>query len=331
MEAALALQRRGKWEAATLEGEVVADRYAVERLIGRGGMGEVYLARDNLLRRDVAIKVTRSHDDPKLTERCQREAHLAARFDHPNIVRIFDLGYLGNRPFLVMELLRGKRFAQLLQERGPMDPESVADLLDGVATALDLIHAHGIVHRDIKLDNLMLVDQVDGTARPKLLDFGVALASEDELPRLTVEGAFVGTPLYSAPEVLVGASPDPTSDIYSLAVVAYKLMTGVAPFEELETQQMLRAKVIEDVTPPSWVRANLPLEIDELFTAALSRDPGLRPNTASELIAGIRAVPQIRFSLRRRPEGWTRSHFYFGGGIVSFLLAGLVLWSASSL
>jgi serine/threonine-protein kinase len=329
MQAALAHRRRRKWKQPELEGELVAGRYAIQHLLARGGMGEVYRARDELLGRDVAIKVNRAQDDPDLTERFRREAHLAARFDHPNIVRIFDLGQTEDDcPFLVMELLRGTRFTELANEKGPMDPETVADLLEGVANALDLVHREGIVHRDLKLDNLMLVEQADGPPRPKLLDFGVALAPEVEAPRLTVDGAVVGTPLYCAPEVLIGATPDSSSDVYSLAVVAYKLLTGTAPFEELESQQMLRAKVGEDVAPPSSVRADLPPALDPLFAAALSRDPSLRPASASELIAGLRAV---RARSNRLPARWTRTHFYFAGGIVSFLLAGLVLLLARSI
>ena len=327
MHAALAERCRRRWNDAELEGEIVADRYAIRALIARGGMGEVYRGRDELLRRDVAIKVSRRRDDPKLIERFQREASLAARFDHPNIVRIFDFGQTDDGcPFLVMELLRGQRFTELSKRCGPMDPESVADLLEGVAGALDRVHREGIVHRDLKLDNLMLVDREDGPPTPKLLDFGVALASKEEGPRLTVDGAFVGTPLYSAPELLLGATPDPSADVYSLAVVAYKLLTGSAPFEELESQQILRAKVDEDVFPPSWLRSEL-RRLDTVFTAALSRDPSDRPTTASELIAELRAAASPPSRSARR---WTRGSFYFAGGAASFLAAGIVLWLATS-
>ena len=307
----------------------MAGRYAIQKLIARGGMGEVYLARDDLLGRDVAIKVSRSSQDPKLLERFRREAQVGAQIDHPNVVRIFDLGYTEDDcPFLVMELLRGKRFTELLEEKGPMEADAVANLLGGIASALDLIHGKSIVHRDLKLDNLMLVERPDGAPRPKLLDFGVALSAAEEAPRLTVDGAFVGTPLYSAPEVLVGATPERSADIYSLAVVAYKLLTGVAPFEELGAQAMLKAKVGEEAVPPSWVRAGLSPELDPLFAAALSRDPSERPATASELIEGLRAPHATE---RSHSPGWTRAHAYFAGGFVCFVLAALVIWSATFL
>jgi serine/threonine-protein kinase len=288
-------------------------------------MGEVYRAHDRVLRREVAIKVSRTRGDPKLLERFQREAHLAGRFDHPNIVRIFDIGQTEDGcPFLVMELLRGQPFTELSKSSGPMDPDAVADLLEGVASALDLIHAEGIVHRDLKLDNLMLVEQTDGSQRPKLLDFGVALASMEEGPRLTVDGAIVGTPLYAAPEILIGATPDASADVYSLAVVVYKLLTGSAPFEDLDSQALFRAKVTEAALAPSWLRPELAM-LDDLLMSALSRDPAARPRTASDLIAQLRTASAPRPAPRKR---WTRAHLYYAGGLLSFLAAGMILWLA---
>jgi serine/threonine-protein kinase len=303
----------------------VADRYAIERLIARGGMGEVYLARDELLRREVAIKVNRASGEEKVVERFTREAHLAARFDHPNIVRIFDLGRTADgSPFLVMELLRGDRFADLLKQRGSLDLPEVVELLDGIAGALDLIHREGIVHRDLKLDNLMLVEREDGTLRPTLLDFGVALAAMDEGPRLTIDGAIVGTPLYCAPEVLLGATPASSADVYSLAVVAYQLLTGSAPFDALESQRMMHAKVSEDAPPPSSLRPQLSPAVDAVFASALSRDPDLRPATASELIAKLAET----LAPPPAPRRWLTDRFYYAAGIASFVLAGLVLLKA---
>src|SRR5687768_3219703 len=157
MQAAV-VDRKRKWTHPELLSEQVAGRYAVDSLIARGGMGEVYAARDEILRRDVAIKVIRSKYDSTLMERLTREACIAAGFDHPNIVRVFDLGRTEDEhPFLVMELLRGKLFTELLAEEGPMQVDRVIELLEDVAHALDLVHQQGVVHRDLKPSNLMEV------------------------------------------------------------------------------------------------------------------------------------------------------------------------------
>jgi serine/threonine-protein kinase len=325
---AAATRRKRKWKDAELEGQTVAGRYAVSRLIARGGMGEVYEAHDQVLRRDVAIKVVRSGDDPTLMDRFNREAYLAARFDHPHIVRVFDLGHTDDGcPFLVMELLRGKLFSQLLAEEGTMDPARVAELLEGVSEALDRVHQEGVVHRDIKLENLMLVEREDGTVRAKLLDFGVALPPSEEAPRLTVDGSFVGTPLYSPPEALFGVAPDARGDIYSLGVVAYQLLTGTAPFQHLETQSMLRAKVSDDVPPPSHLRPDLDPAVDELFASVLAREAAQRPARASDLVRGLVALAASRPD---REPSTPRRHHFITAGAAAFVLAGLVLWIAAA-
>jgi serine/threonine-protein kinase len=223
-----------------------------------------------------------------------------------------------------MELLEGKLLAELSAEEGPMSVERAGELLSGIAKALDLIHSLGIVHRDVKPENLMLVEQQEGGTRPKLLDFGVSLRSDDDTPRLTIDGAFVGTPLYAAPEVLLGAIPHASGDIYSLAVVAYKLLTGSAPFEGLPTQQMLRAKVYEQPAPPSSLRPDLPAYLDEVFSRALSPDPECRPSTAAELIRTLTEGPITKPD--RSFIRIARENAFYAGGTVAFLLAALVLW-----
>jgi serine/threonine-protein kinase len=320
----LAERRRRKWSESQLEGAIVGGRYRIERLLARGGMGAVYAARDEILHRDVAVKVIRDDGDPTLTERLNREACIAARFEHRHVVRIFDLGRTDDdRPYLVMELLQGKLLSDLLAEEGPMSVERTTELLEGVAEALDLVHSQGVVHRDVKPANLMWVAHREGDMRGKLLDFGVSLPIEDDSPRLTVDGAFVGTPLYAAPEVLLGSIPHASGDIYSLAVVAYKLLTGAAPFEQLEMQQMLRAKVYEQPAPPCALRPALPAHLDEVFSRALSPDPSCRPSTAAELIRSLRGL-----SISRPEPRWkslAREHVFYAAGGVAFLLAGLVL------
>jgi serine/threonine-protein kinase len=284
-------------------------------------MGEVYEARDQSLERDVAIKILRQNGDPNLMKRFAREAHLAARFDHPNIVRVFDLGRTEDgHPFLVMELVRGKSFSEVLSEAGPLPLDRIADLLRGIAEALDRVHAEGVVHRDIKLQNLMLMERANGL-HTKVLDFGVA-ASPDESRRLTSDGAFVGTPLYSPPEALFGLMPDARGDVYSLAVVTYQLLTGAAPFQELTSEAMLRAKVSKDAPPPSMLRPELSPEIDDFFALALSRDASKRPATPTQLVDELAALG--------RPAPRPRRNVFFGAGTVAFFLAAVVLWVSMS-
>ncbi len=301
-------------------------RYVIGRLIARGGMGEVYRARDRVLRRDVAIKVVRGLADSNARERFNREAYLAARIDHPNVVRIFDLGACDDGcPFLVMELLCGRGLTELLAE-GPLAIARVVRLLEGIADALDAIHDRGVVHRDIKLDNLMVIEQEGAAARTKLLDFGIAVAPTDDVPRLTVEGTLVGTPLYAAPEVLLGGIPTPRSDVYSLAATAYKLLTGVAPFELMVPTQMIQAKVCGPPPAPSTYRRTLPPAIDVLFSHALSLDPADRPERASSLIARLREAgrPAPPRAPRRR---WP---LFLTGGVAAFLLALVVVLIAGA-
>jgi eukaryotic-like serine/threonine-protein kinase len=297
MSVAIALSQMGHWRDVDRVGELVAARYRLQRLIARGAMGEVYDAYDRVLMRSVALKLMRAapSDDP--TRLFLREARLAARFEHPNVVRIFDVGCSSEgQPFLVMELISGRSYAELLRKEGPMPVERAAWLLEGIAEGLDSVHALGVVHRDIKLDNLILEERPDGSLLPKLLDFGVAVAPRDGQRPPTNDGAMVGTPLFMAPEACAGQI-DRSSDLYSLAVVAFKLITGMAPFERLEPLQVVRAKLEHDAPPPSLERPELSPAIDDFFGRALARMPGMRFGSAVTLVRELRRAsrPQTRF------------------------------------
>ncbi len=275
---------------------ILAKRYRVSALIGRGGMGEVYSAWDSALDRPVALKVMTGLCTPILLERFRREAELASRFSHDAIVEILDVDCWSTPPFLVMELLDGPTLADQIATRRDRQPlHEVLELLAPIAGALDAIHADGYLHRDIKPDNILLARQPDGSQRPVLIDFGVAAATDMRWERLTYEGTVVGTPAYIAPEFATTTEClDARCDVYSLAVVAFLLYTGALPFAGDHATEVLRRKALYPAARASDMRRDATEAIDAVFEAALSRKPSDRPDSASDLIAALReaAKPQ---------------------------------------
>jgi serine/threonine-protein kinase len=265
-------------------GTLLEGRYRVKKRLGSGGMGTVYAAWDLVLEMDVAIKVGRDGASDIEMMRFLREARTMAGLDHANIARILDLGQLPEgRPYLVMELLRGKTFRELANE-GPVDLDRIIDRLWEIASALDWIHQHRVIHRDLKLDNMMLVTRTDGTETAKLFDFGIALAKKSNLARLTHEGSIVGTPLYIAPEMVTADEATPRTDIYAFGIVIYQLLAGVAPFESISPVDLLRKKAAFDPPPLSRYRRDVPRGVEAAIARAIARKPGDRPRTARELI-----------------------------------------------
>jgi eukaryotic-like serine/threonine-protein kinase len=272
-----------------LIGESVGGRYRVISLIGSGGMARVYEAIHEELGRPVALKVVSADLANRLPiiERFLKEARTVAQIGHPNIVDVYDLGRLpDDRPYLVMERLRGRSFHQILEQDGPQPPPRVAELLDGVAAALELVHAKGIVHRDIKLENLMLCEREDGSELVKVLDFGIAaiLDQQERRAYATSSGSITGTPLYLAPEAVFDEGFDHRADVYSLAVVAYFLLTGEPPFTAADVQALLRMKVVNH--PPSLAATgkSFPLELEAVLAKGLGREPIQRYDSAREFV-----------------------------------------------
>ena len=224
------------------KGDLVAERYRIVRLIGEGGMGEVYEAEDLLLRERVALKTVRHEvaSDEKVIERFKREIQLARKVTHPNVCRIFDVGLHrlpGTRAdlaFLTMELLEGETLAARLTRAGRLSPAEAAPLAVQMAAALDAAHSAGIVHRDFKSANVMLVG--DGSAsglglRAVVTDFGLARGKQAATdPNITGDGGVVGSPSYMAPEQVEGKEVTGAADIYALGVVLYEMVTGRLPF-----------------------------------------------------------------------------------------------------
>ena len=210
-------------------GEVVADRYELEELVGTGGMSSVFRARDRLLERFVALKILHEHytDDAEYVERFRREARAVAQLAHPNIVTVIDRGEQDGRQFIVFEFVEGENLKQRVVREGPLPVEEAADLCTQVARALGYAHERGIVHRDVKPQNVILND--DG--RAKVTDFGIARSLDVELGRgVTQTGTVLGTSDYIAPEQAQGGRVDAQTDVYSLGVVLYELLVGDVPF-----------------------------------------------------------------------------------------------------
>ena len=253
-----------------VDGSILPGRYEKPRLIGRGGMGEIYLARDRTLGRTVAVKVLaeRLAEEQELRERFRREALTAARLSgEPHVVTIFDVGEHNGRPFTVMEYLPGGTLAERARRR-PVEPEHALAWLEQAAEALDAAHAHGVVHRDVKPANLLF----DASDRLQVVDFGIARLMDDTLG-MTAPGTILGTAGYLAPEQASGRETTAASDRYALAVVAYELLTGVRPFERTSETAEAAAHIHEPVPPASERGAGLPATVDAVFAKALAKSP----------------------------------------------------------
>ena len=262
-------------------------RYAGARLIGRGGMGDIYLAEDTVLGRQVAVKVLddRFAKDPDVTKRFTREALAAAKLSgHHNIVMIFDVDECDGRPMIVMEYLSGGTVAERARE-GPVDREEALGWLEQTAAALDDAHQAGIVHRDVKPANLLL----DERNVVHVGDFGIARVVDESTVGLTVAGTVLGTAGYLSPEQARGEPATHASDIYGLGVVAYELLTGGRPFEGGSSTEEAAAHIHQPVPPASERGVGLPRSVDRVFERALAKEGAHRYRSARELVEDLRA------------------------------------------
>ena len=297
-------------------GEVVAGRYELEELVGAGGMSSVFKAYDTLLERHVALKILHPHftEDEQYVERFRREARAVASLSHPNIVTILDRGEDEGRQFIVFELVEGRTLAEVLHEEGRLPVQHALEIAIQVARGLGFAHEQGLVHRDVKPQNVIL----NGDGRAKVTDFGIARSLE--VQGVTQSGAVLGTSNYIAPEQASGKPVDRTTDVYSLGVVLFELLTGEVPFPGESFVAVAMQHVSEP--PPSVleVRPDVPVRVARAVDRALEKDPAERFPTmdafAAELqvclaelgslpgpdadVTLVRSVPVVRTRRRRR-------------------------------
>ncbi|HEX7019633.1 MAG TPA: serine/threonine-protein kinase [Gemmatimonadaceae bacterium] len=278
----------------------LAGEYSLQRELGRGGMGVVYLARDVQLDRDVAIKVLPTHLalTPSARERFLREARMAAGLSHPNIVPIHRVGEVGGFVFFVMSYVEGETLGERLRTRGPLPPAETTRVLREVAWALAYAHGRGIVHRDVKPDNIMLET---ATGRAVVTDFGIAQAAD---VMASDPGKIMGTAQFMSPEQAAGAPLDGRSDIYALGVVGYLAMSGRLPFESSNVPAMVLRQAIED--PVSVVRAapGLPPALGAAIDRCLARDPDSRFADGEALAAALAPTVETRPALPPTLRAW---------------------------
>ena len=268
-----------------LIGALLADKYRVEALLGSGGMCDVYQASHSLIGKKVAVKVLKPElaADPKIAQRFEQEALASSRVRHPHAIDVTDFGVdQHNRPFIVMELVEGKTIGELLRENGPFTLERTAGIIRQVCGALETAHAAGVIHRDVKSDNI-LIAEYEGGDWVEVADFGVAKIQEDVNRRAALTGAnfIIGTPRYMSPEQCEEKPVDARSDIYSLGVVVYEMLTGDAPFEGNSTR-LLIAHSTEPPRPLSHKRPDIPPAVEAVVMRALDKDPDRRPQSALE-------------------------------------------------
>ena len=284
-----------------VDGRHLGGRYRMGAPLAAGGMGEVWVARDPLLDRPVAVKVLGGAlaGDGRAAERLRREARAAARLDHPNIARVLDLGEHDGRPYLVMELLEGESLAGRIDRAGPMAPGEAARVVAAVADALQAAHRAGVVHRDVKPGNVFLTAE----GEVKVLDFGIASAAGEA--DLTT-GDLLGTAAYLAPERALGRPATPAADIYSLGVVLYELLAGRRPFEGGSDIELAMAHVNAHPEPLGLVAPSAPPFLVAACEQAMAKDPAARPRSPAAFARLLRSPADAAPAARPVPPSPSR-------------------------
>jgi eukaryotic-like serine/threonine-protein kinase len=284
---------------------VVDGRYRVVRRLGSGGMADVWCAEDAQLGRRIALKVlhTRFATDPGFVERFRREASSAAGLQHPNIVGVFDRGEWDGMPYIAMEHVDGRTLKAIVAEEGPLGPDRAIELTEQVLRAAGFAHRRGIVHRDLKPHNVL----VDAEGRVRVADFGIARAGASDM---TETGSIVGTAQYLSPEQAQGLPVSPRSDLYSVGVLLYELLTGRVPFDAESPVTVALKQVSEAPVPPSQRNPAVPPALEAVVLRALEKDPARRFQDADAFIAALEAArtparPAREVRLERTPgEPW---------------------------
>lgn len=312
--------------------------YRVVKQLGRGAFGAVYHATHTVIGKQVALKVLNASfsEDAAMAARFIDEARAVNRIAHPNIVDIFGFGVLPDgRKYCVMELLRGETLGDRVEKSGPLEPALALDVLSQIASALDAAHGSGIVHRDLKPENVFLCEPVPGESRAtkvKLLDFGIAQIA-DGLHQRTGSNMVLGTPAYMSPEQCRGARIDYRSDIYSLGVVAFELLTGKQPFHGENAFQLTAQHLTAEPPAPSKLVPALSPAVDQAVLVMLAKPPGARPATASAAIRALgdawqlgegAAARSLSTSRGKRAGVGAKTRWLLGAALVLTLLALIV-------
>ena len=289
-------------------GTLFAGRYRIEAVLGSGGAAEVFLGWHEVLQRRIALKLLHAELqlDPKELARFRREARAASTISHPGIPHIHDFGHSDRgRPYLVMDHVEGQTLARVLRREGALPVARAVDLLLQIAGALAAAHDAGVIHRDLKPDNVMLAsgegDSPTGE-QVKILDFGLAKVLASDTAELTTEGSFHGTPEYLPPELIDGREVDHRGDIYSLGVLAHEVLTGEVPFPG-SLFQVLNAHLKKDPVAPSAAASggDIPEALDRLVLDCLTKDPEQRIQTVAEVVERLRSL-RDKAEIRKNSE-----------------------------
>lgn len=265
-----------------MSSKIIAGRYELLEKIGDGGMAVVYKARCRLLNRYVAVKILKPEfvNDAKFLENFRKESHAAASLSHPNIVNVYDVGKEGNINYIVMELVTGKPLSEIIKEEAPMDYKRVVDLTRQIALGLSVAHKHNIIHRDVKPHNILVTEE--GVA--KITDFGIAKAVKTTTIVNQTAEAIMGSVHYFSPEQARGGYVDEKSDIYSLGIVMYEMLTGKVPFDGDNPVSVALKHINEEMVPPSALVGGIPPRIEQIVMKATSKIQSARFATADEMI-----------------------------------------------
>ncbi|MGD0734128.1 MAG: serine/threonine-protein kinase [Terracidiphilus sp.] len=314
----------------TLEAGDTLDHYRLDALVAHSGMSTLYKATDLISGRLVAIKIPHAEmeADPILVARFEREQEIGQEIDHPGVVKTFD-GEVRSRLYMVMEWVDGRLLRSILNQEGKLPVERAVDFALQICDALDTMHKHGVVHRDLKPENVM----VDDNERIKLIDFGIAMKEDARRITHVNISPMLGTPDYISPEQVKGQGGDQRSDIYSLGIMLYEMLTGEVPFSGPNPLAVMNERVLNDPRPARKLRADISAELQEILDRALERDPRRRYATASEMALDLehqervavedgarRPVLRARFSLDKR-----RAMLYAGLALLPVLIFGLMV------
>ena len=291
--------QRGTSSVVLPAGLEIGRRYRVKSLLGIGGMGAVYLVHDKDLDRDVALKLIKSDiaEDSDALERFKREIQLSSRVTHPNVLRVFDLGESDDIKFLTMQFVDGRDLATILKKQGKLPNDRILRIFRQVAEGLKAAHDEGVVHRDLKPQNIML----DSQDRVYVTDFGLAKGSEQS--GMTQTGAVIGTPFYMSPEQVKGEPVGPRSDIYALGVILYQMSAGVLPFTGATPFEVMMRRVQRPAQPVGELNADLPKYLQQIIERCLAVDPNLRYQNVGEILGDLDAEAfhrSLRYSTLRR-------------------------------